>query len=223
MIQPLDALAAETQRTAAFLDQLSGDDWERPTRCPPMDVTELTFHAFRGAGRLLEVAQRPVPGEAQIDAVQYFRYDPVAEGRGIVERAQSGAAGLTPADLCAAWKTQWPQAIATAQEAGAASGVMIESPFGGGRLLLSEYAKTRVLEVTIHTMDLRDAVGLSPDPTEAGLTVTCDVLRGLLGADLRPLGIDDVRFALTGTGREPLDGAETELLGPLAKLFPLLA
>jgi hypothetical protein len=48
------------------------------------------------------------------------------------------------------------------------------------------------------------------------------VLRGLLGADLRPLGVDEVRFALAGTGRADLTDAERGVLGPLADSFPLL-
>jgi len=80
-----------------------------------------------------------------------------------------------------------------------------------------------VVEVTIHAMDMRDGLNLAPDPTEPGLTVCCEVLRGLLGADVRPLGIDDVRFAETATGRATLDDAEREMLGPLAGLFPVLA
>ena len=54
-------------------------------------------------------------------------------------------------------------------------------------------------------MDLRHALGLDPDPTPGGLEATCDVFRGLLGADLRPLGMDDVRFALNGNGRAAAD------------------
>ncbi|MEX2393289.1 MAG: hypothetical protein WD826_02300, partial [Actinomycetota bacterium] len=67
-----------------------------------------------------------------------------------------------------------------------------------------------------------DALGRDPDPTRWGLGATCDVLRGLLGADLRPLGVDDLRFALLGTGRATLTDGEREMLGPLADSFPLL-
>jgi hypothetical protein len=79
-----------------------------------------------------------------------------------------------------------------------------------------------LIEVGIHTMDLRDALGLEPDPSPEGLEGLCDVLRGILGADLRTMGVDDVHFALAGTGRAKLTDAEREMLGPLADSFPLL-
>jgi hypothetical protein len=92
-----------------------------------------------------------------------------------------------------------------------------------GLIRLSEYVRTRVVEVTIHTMDLRDALGLAPDPSDEGLRVTCDVLRGLLGIDTLALGIDEVHFALAGTGRAALTDHDRDVLGPLADRLPLFA
>jgi hypothetical protein len=97
---------------------------------------------------------------------------------------------------------------------------VVRSPFG--TLRLREYVRTRCVEVAIHSMDLRAALGMAPDPTPEGLEAACDVLRGLLGTDLRRLGMDEVRFALAGTGRAELSAAEREMLGPLADSFPLL-
>ena len=45
-------------------------------------------------------------------------------------------------------------------------------------ICLSEYVATRVLEVTIHTMDVRDAFGLGPDPSPGGMAVTIGILGG---------------------------------------------
>lgn len=220
MIDPFEALTAETSRTGELLASFGDAEWALPTRCDPLVVRELAAHMLRGAMRLLELADTPVEGEAEKDAVTYCRYDGVAEAPMIARRAREAAEGRSGAQIASAWTSDWPEAIAAAKALG--EHVMVPSPVDGARMLMTEYAKTRVLEVTIHTLDVRHALGLSPDPTADGIETTCGILRGLLGTDLRVLGVDDIRFALTATGREPLDDAERDLLGPLADLFPLL-
>ena len=221
MTEPIDALETETAHAQAFLAGLSPDDWQRPTRCPPMNVRELTVHAMRGAYRIVELLADPVrDAEPEKDAVTYFRYDPLTVGAGVVARAQDeSAARPADADIAAEWATAWKDAIETAR-ATIADDPVIASPLGTIRL--REYLRTRCVEVAIHLMDLGHALGREPDPSPAGLEAACDVLRGLLGTDLRELGMDDVRFALVGTGRAELTAAERELLGPLSESFPLL-
>jgi len=92
-----------------------------------------------------------------------------------------------------------------------------------GLIRLSEYLKTRCVEIVIHHMDLDDALARKPHPDPGALEIVGDVLRGLLGTDLRPVGVDDVRFALIGTGRAPLNDDERQLLGPLDAKFPLFS
>lgn len=221
MTEPVDALEAETEHAQAFFAGLSADDWLRPTRCPPMNVRELTIHALRGSYRIVELLATPVrDAEAEKDAVTYYRYDPVAVGVGVVSRAQEESDARPPdADLASEWRTAWKDALEAARAASDDDPV-IASPLGAIRL--REYLRTRCVEVTIHLMDLQDALGREPDPSPEGLEAACDVLRGLLGTDLRELGMDDVRFALVGTGRAAPTQAEREMLGPLSESFPLL-
>jgi uncharacterized protein (TIGR03083 family) len=220
VIEPVDALEAETERTAGFLDELGPEDWHLPTRCPPLTVRELAVHALRGAYRVVEFLDAsPVADEPELDAVSYYRYDAAAEGPTIVRRAQEEARKRAGVALVEEWTEAWRSAVARARAASADNPV-VRSPFG--TLRLREYLRTRCVEVTIHSMDLRHALGVQPDPTREGLEAACDVLRGLLGTDLRPLGMDDVRFALVGTGRGDLTSGEREMLGPLSDSFPLL-
>jgi len=213
----LEALQAESDRAADFLESLTAGDLGSPTRCPPLSVLEVAAHAFRGSRRIVEMIEAgPVEAEAEKSAITYFRYDADAEASAIVQRAQEVARTFEPA----AWRPGWDEALRQAEPH-----LKVDPVFGTvfGLMHLSEYLKTRVVEVVIHAMDMRHALNLSPDPTGPGLTACCDVLRGLLGADVRPLGMDDVRFAETATGRATLDDAEREMLGPLADLFPVLA
>ena len=117
MTEPIDALETETAHAQAFLAGLSPDDWQRPTRCPPMNVRELTVHAMRGAYRIVELLADPVrDAEPEKDAVTYFRYDPLTVGAGVVARAQDeSAARPADADIAAEWATAWKDAIETAR------------------------------------------------------------------------------------------------------------
>lgn len=84
-----------------------------------------------------------------------------------------------------------------------------------GRVLtVDSLLSTLAVEATVHHLDL----GLG-EPAPLGLTDVRRVLDGLLGS-AAPIP-DDVRYALVGTGREPLAPEEAERLGPLAKRFPV--
>jgi uncharacterized protein (TIGR03083 family) len=221
MTEPLDALDAETERTAAFLDGLGPGDWGRPTRCPPLNLRELAVHTLRGAYRITDTLAAPrLDGEPEKDAITYWAYDRQAVGAGVVSRARHESGERPPdADIAAEWRRKWSEASAAARAAAADDPLIPALP---GTIRLREFIKTRLIEVGVHTMDLRDAVGLAPDPSPEGLECLGDVLRGILGADLRPMGVDDVRFALAGTGRATLTEEERAMLGPLADRFPLL-
>ncbi len=221
MAEPIDALAAETTRVGAFLGDVLAGQWATPTRCPPMSFREVAVHALRGAYRIIEFLSVPSSGgEPEKDAVTYYRYDAAAEGPVIVKRAQEESRKRAPdADIPGEWRAVWDEALTAARKVSDDDPV-VATPFG--TLRLREYLKTRCVEVGVHAMDLRDALGLAPDPTPEAIEVVGDVLRGLLGADLRPLGMDDVRFALVGTGRAELAAPEREMLGPLSDSFPLL-
>ena len=220
-VEPIDALEAETTRLGEFLRDLGPEDWSLSTRCPPMIVRELAVHTLRGAYRIMDTfAASPLEGEPEKDAVTYWRYDPAAVGKGVVDRAKAESDARAPdADIASEWHEAWKEALALARE-GAEDDRLI--PAVPGTIRLREFLKTRCIEVTIHGMDLDHALGREPDPTPGGLEATCDVLRGILGVDLRPLGMDDVRFALTGTGRAELTDSDREMLGPLTESFPLL-
>jgi uncharacterized protein (TIGR03083 family) len=220
-VHPRDSLSEETARVGAYIAGLSSDDWQAPTRCPPLSVRELAVHALRGAYRIIDTLSAPaLEGEPEKDAITYWRYDAAKVGKGVIDRAKAESDARPPAaDISAEWREAWSRALDLAARSDEDDPLIPAVP---GTIRLREFIKTRCIEVTIHGMDLRAAMGLPPDPTPGALEVVCDVLRGLLGADLRPLGMDEVHFALAGTGREDLTDAEREMLGPLSDAFPLL-
>lgn len=221
MKSPLNALDVEVERVGTFLEGLSPTDWDRPTRCPPLNVLDLAAHAWRGGLRIHEMLDAgPVDDEPEKDGSTYFQFDPAVESPRIVKRAQEVAATLEAESFPRTWLDGWRIALDRVAAILEDDDPVLPGVFG--RIRLTEYLRTRSVEVTIHHMDLRDALGFDPDPTPEGLEVTCGVLRDLLGADLRSLGVDETHFALVGTGRVELTDAEREMLGPLSDSFPLL-
>lgn len=217
----LDALAREAASVGRFLSQLADDAWARPTRCAPMTILDLAAHTRRAWARLDDLlAAGPVDMEAEKDAATYFRapagVDRRAASAGVVERAQADAAAYGTGS---ALLVSWADLDAVLARARTAPDVVYPGIFGAIRL--DEFIRTRIVELVIHHMDLRDALGLAPEPDPEALAAAADVLRQMLGTDLRP-EVDDVRFCLIGTGRAALAPEERAALGPLADLFPLL-
>lgn len=216
----VEALRAEAAKTADLLDTVANGDWDLPTRCPPLSLFELAAHAWRGAARIFEMVEAgPLRDEAGVDAAENFRYDPEEIAPQVVARAQATAADLDPKTFADHWRRGWREALDLAAGLIADGDAVYAAVFGP--MHMSEYLKTRVLEVTVHAMDLRDALALPPDPAPGALEITCGILEALLGGT-RPAGMDGVRFALTGTGRARLNEAERAALGPAAGHFPLL-
>ncbi|TMK80876.1 MAG: maleylpyruvate isomerase family mycothiol-dependent enzyme [Actinobacteria bacterium] len=214
----VDALAREVGSVGQLLHTLKPKQWEQPTRCPPMNVRELAAHMMRGAGRIQEMLDAgPVDAEPERDGITYFQS--VTVSGEIVKRAQEASAAFPP-DLARAWDLEWTKALQRARMY-INDDPVLRNVYG--LIRLTEYLKTRCVEAVIHHMDLDDALGRKPHPDREALEITGDILRGLLGTDLRPVGVDDVRFALIGTGRAPLNDDERQMLGPLAQKFPLFS
>jgi uncharacterized protein (TIGR03083 family) len=219
-------LQREIDRVATFIESVDEDAWEQPTRCPPLTFREMLAHMLRGTKRLNAMLDEgPVEDQPEGDALTYWRIagavpdaeQPIASD--VVDRAQHDAEGFTPADLTKAWRNDWDAVLARVQALKPEDPVM-PSPFA--RMRMSEYLRTRHIEVVVHHMDLRDAAGQAPGPDPAALHVVCEVLAGMLGADPVRLGMDPIRFALAGTGRETLNDSERAMLGPLVSKFPLI-
>jgi uncharacterized protein (TIGR03083 family) len=220
----VDALAREVGDVGQLLHALKPKQFELPTRCPPMNVRELASHMVRGAMRIHDMLDKgPVDAEPERDGTTYFQAwsgDAAAGAAAdVVQRAQEASASL-PKDLAKAWDLEWTKALQRARSYTNEDPVL-HSIFGLMRL--NEYLKTRCVEVVIHHMDLDDALGKKLHPDAGALEVVGDVLRALLGTDLRPVGDDDVRFALIGSGRAQLNESERQMLGPLAAKFPLFS
>lgn len=212
----------ENRLAVEALRDLDEEAFAGPTRLPAWNVKELVAHMWRDVDRIRVYLAEPEPVEVQADGVSYWRaYDPAADSADVADRAKEVASGFpTGAALVDSFEANRVEVLAAARE------VPADRPIGtwGPAMRFDEYLRTRVLEMAVHGLDLADALGRRPWLTPGGAKVTRDILVGLLGeAPAIVRRWDDRTFIDTGTGRRALSYEERTALGPLAKMFPLLA
>jgi uncharacterized protein (TIGR03083 family) len=222
---PVAALREECQAVSDVVKQLDESDFARSTRCPEWNLKELFAHMVRDVDRINAGLDNPAPERVTHDAVSYFgSYDGTPGGAaaaGVAERSKELAARFPDgAALRDVWNDLWPRTLERA--AGSARSRLVVT--FGPVLTLDEYLKTRVLEVTVHRMDLQDALGERGWGTDSAVSIVDDILVGLLGTEPpRTLDWDVVDFIEAATGRRPLTNVELKKLGVrLSKKFPLL-
>lgn len=218
---PLVALREECEQISEIGADLSQEDFARPTRCTAWNVKELLGHIYRDVDRISAGLVSDAPPEATHDSISYWRaYDPIADAPDVADRAKQLADRYgTGRELVEAWDEMWPRTLD--QAAGADRKQVIVT--WGPAITLNEFLKTRVLEVTVHRMDLEDALGRKGWGTDLAVSIVDDILEGLLGEEPpSDLEWDVVDFIEAGAGRRPLTDAERASLGRLADRFPLL-
>jgi uncharacterized protein (TIGR03083 family) len=217
----LEALREECEEVSKVVLGLSEEDFGRATRCADWNVKELLAHMYWGVNRAVRSLAEPAPEAADTNSVSYWRsYDPEEDAPGIADRAaRLASTHETGGELAKAWDRMWRQVV---ESAGRESRGRIVSTWGP-TLTLDEFLKTRVLEVTVHRMDLEDALGRKGWGTDQAVSIVDDTLEGLLGEQPpSDLEWDVVDFIEAGAGRRRLTEEERKILGPLADRFPLL-
>jgi uncharacterized protein (TIGR03083 family) len=215
----LAAFDAESRRLAEIVGGLAEASFSRPSPCVPWTVGELLFHVQMTMDRLGGMLAEPEPaGSFLVDAPGYYRADQrfsAAVNDERIESARRGAAGLSAAgERARAFRAARDHAWALVSAARAARVVRTRH---GDRMLLTEFLRTRVLELAVHGLDLAVAVDRTPWMTEQAASVTSGLL--LSAADAAALraaaGWDPVTLIAKLTGRVPLTATETGLAGSL--------
>jgi hypothetical protein len=152
--------------------------WERASGLGDWTVRELYAHVARGVTTLAGLVAEPLPGgEPELaDAASYFgtlmRRDAAAQVASAAREFARTATGLVdhfdgPATT----------ALADARDAGASV-----VPTVAGSMRLADYVPTRVVEATVHLLDLRAAVPEVDLPPRRAMSRTVDVLVDLMPA-----------------------------------------
>jgi uncharacterized protein (TIGR03083 family) len=184
-----EILADAWERWARRCAELTPQQWSTATRCGPWDARELVAHLCpdRSMFELLTAAATDQPA-AVSDAAELLRRFNAPGGVAhtsaddIAERAHTEATALTPDDAvrrfteCAEILRATPMPEET----------VITYPVVG-TTTLAVVAEVALMEVTVHLLDLADAVG-GVQPSEQALAAT----RGLLIAIPDPIAAIEV-------------------------------
>lgn len=143
------------------------------TRLPGWSVGVLIGHLWTATEALWRWQGAAEIGGRQLNAVTYW--DPVAAfADGNADWAVAYAAKRSPHQLKAGLTT----ALATADGhiANAMPESVIALPLGSAWIRFDDFLATRLLELTVHGLDLANAAGLEVGPDDDALTVTAAIL-----------------------------------------------
>jgi hypothetical protein len=168
------------------------DRWTAPSGLDDWTVRELYAHVGRGVSVLADMAtQAPAGGEPDLpDAAAYFAALRPLGGAEVARTAKAWAAERSDDALVEAFHAPVPTLSRNAVVRSIA-----------GTIRVTDFAVTRILEATVHLLDLHAVASHAGTPAPDALRRTVDVL-----ADLTP----PTDFVLTATGR------------PSAAVFPVL-
>jgi uncharacterized protein (TIGR03083 family) len=225
----VDALAAQLDDLIALVGVLPQEDFGRPTRCPGWSLSELVAHCEGMLIRLVGENAQPVHGEAEIDRVGYYRYNPDGPREGedpdktfsevIRDRVIDESGGRSGDELRTSIEDAVEGALQGVREI---SAERVIKRSGHPRMTFGEFVATRNLEFGVHTMDIA-LVGRPERVRPAATTIITGILDRLLGEPVpESLGWDTTAYILTGTGRRELEADERAKLGAHAVKFPLL-
>ncbi len=197
---------------------------------PGWTVKEIVAHIEGMCLRLVGEHSQPAEGEAEIDRVGYYSYDPNEPredepektfSEHIRDRVIGEVQDRSPTELREALRSAIEQATKRVPEV---PDDRVIKRSGHPRITFGEFVASRVLEFGVHSMDISHATLRGERIHPDAVAIVAGILQGRLGADL-PVGMgwDDRTFILTGTGRRRLESNERFILGPLAEKFPLLS
>lgn len=216
------ALAGQGSLVSDLLGRLPHGAWATPTRCLPWTIAELTAHLVIGLSRLATMPT-VADGSATADAADYYRWiarRDAQANRERVSRARDFAARAgDPASLVSCFDAALRE---TATDGKVRAGAIVPTRWGAA-MSMEAFLSTRVVELTVHSLDLTDA-RLEPPVLDAhAARLAADVLVGALEGDpRRVLGWTDEQLLRVAAGRKALREIDRVGLGRIAARLPVL-
>jgi uncharacterized protein (TIGR03083 family) len=211
------AFQAEAERLSSAVSAQTAAAFARPSPCPPWTAGELLCHVTGAVGRLSHMLTEPepVPAGRLVSALGYYRPDHRFSPDTNADRiatAQRGASRLAAGDLAEDFTRARDEAWALVRAA--PPGRLVRTRHGD-LMMLTEFLRTRVVELAAHGLDLATALNRDPWLTAEAAAVIEDlvlpsgaapVIRERLGWDRATL------IAALTRRRRPLTPAEAGLL-----------
>jgi uncharacterized protein (TIGR03083 family) len=216
-----DALAAEAAALSRVVAGLDSADLGRPSPCPPWTVGELVCHILIAADRIREALAQPEPTEpGLVSTAAYYRPDErfsattnadrIATAHALAERLAPGGGRALAAELD-------QRCAVSADLLMTARSDRVVRTRHGDPMLLTDFARTRVVELGLHGLDV--AIGLHREPwlTDQAAVILTDLLvpDGRAALVSAQLGCGRVGLIAGLTGRNALSPAGERALADL--------
>jgi uncharacterized protein (TIGR03083 family) len=211
----VDAFRAEAEQLSAVIFGTDDAALDRPSPCAPWTARELLCHMRIGVGRMATMLAEPEPAPGPLtDAPGYYRPDQrfsaaVNDDRIATAQRAAREAGPAPAlarDVDQAWRDAWALMCGAPQE-------RLVRTRHGDRMLLTEFLRTRVLELAVHGLDLAAGLDRPPWLTGAAAAVVEELLLPAGSARLREeAGWDQPTLIAMATGRLPFKPMDRALM-----------
>lgn len=190
---PAEVRAALDEAAGVFLETLRGiTDWDMPEALGEWTVRELAAHTLRAFTTVeMYLLAEPTVDRPLADAGEYYRVALALPSinAAVAQRGREAGARLTdPVGEAEVVVTRVLALVASSADDEVVNTTV-------GQMVLSEYLATRLVELTVHTLDLQRATG---QPLEVPRAASTLVLRALTD-----LG-DHPRLLLALTGRVAL-------------------
>jgi hypothetical protein len=226
----VEAFGAEAERLSEMVSRAEEAAFDRASPCPPWTVRELLCHVRIGVSRVPGMLGEPEPSPGPVlPAADYYRPDQrfsPAVNRDRIAAAQQAAAALAAGSACLAagsaclaagsaaardFDQAWRDAWARIRRAPQARLVHTRH---GDRMLLTEFLRTRVLELAVHGLDLASGLRWRPWMTAPAAAVVEELMlpAGSVARLLHESGWDHATLIAKATGRLPLTSAQTTLI-----------
>jgi uncharacterized protein (TIGR03084 family) len=152
------ALAEQQAELASLLEPLTGDAWERPTRCAGWDVRDVVLHLAQTDG----MALASLEGRFADDVAE--RLTGTAASPTTVDEGAAAMVAAERAQPAAVVHDRWRLGAAALLEAFRSADPHRRVRWVAGELSVGTLATTRLAETWIHAGDVASAVGVRLAP-----------------------------------------------------------
>ncbi|MCO5990431.1 maleylpyruvate isomerase N-terminal domain-containing protein [Actinoallomurus spadix] len=215
----MDLFSLSWTALRAAVDELSGQDWERPSGCTGWLVRDLVCHLIVDAQDVLITLVTPAGTKPTVDAVTYWRLVEPPTGEDPLD-------ALIPRLAAAYGEPRWLKFhfddIGSA--AGRAAELADPGALVGTRddvLTAGDYLSAYVVEWTLHHLDLIAHLPAAAGPPAETLAAARASLEKIAGTPF-PASFSDTDALLIGTGRRAPTDAQQTALGELAARLPFV-
>jgi hypothetical protein len=213
-------LEVELGRVEQAFRDLTGEQWQAPTKLRPLDETqphwtvfELAGHVDISIGLTVMLMAEPQSGQVGRDRTSFFIFPRSEVAPVVYDYAFKMVEGKTPQQMPDVLHETFTKTIQGAR-------TMAPDTVGPGYyalMRLDEFVPSRVVEAVVHGIDLTDAIGREPIATPEGVAVTAGILDDLLARKTVPgrppdLG-DDLAWVRAASGRANHPDPRLPLIG----------